>query len=152
MPLFYLVYESLATQAFTEADLQDLLLHARNYNTKQDVTGLLLYVPSGKFIQVLEGERSQVMGLYQHIARDPRHQNCTILASGPLAVRRFGEWRMGFHAAAPDTSLASLLGFVDTSSASFLLPLIPALSSTLLNRLLDYVRRTPPQAYTNQLA
>lgn len=143
MPLYQLVYESQATKAFSEAELMALLQQARCYNTAHDVTGLLLQAPSGRLIQVLEGKRSLLTDLYQRIARDPRHTRCTILASGPLPARRFGEWRMGFRATS-EGAHTSLLGYVDTASAAFLLPLLPVVSRTLLTKLLDYVRHTPP--------
>jgi hypothetical protein len=148
MPLYQLVYESQATRAFSETELQALLQQARLYNTAHEVTGLLLQAPSGRLIQVLEGERGLIADLYQRILRDPRHTNCTILASGPLPARRFGEWRMGFRATS-EGALANLLGYVDTASASFLLPLLPVVSRTLLTKLLDYVRQTPPHPRLN---
>lgn len=148
MPLYHLVYESQATQAFSEAELQALLQQARLYNTAHEVTGLLLHAPSGRLIQVLEGERRLIEELYLRIARDRRHHHCTILSSGPLPTRRFGEWRMGFRATS-EGAHTTLLGYVDTASASFLLPLLPVVSSALLTKLLDYVRRTPPHPLLN---
>ncbi|MDJ0367608.1 BLUF domain-containing protein [Hymenobacter sp. H14-R3] len=143
MSLYHLIYESQATQAFSETELLTLLHQARQYNTAQQVTGLLLQAPSGRLIQVLEGERGLIEALYQRIARDPRHTRCTILASGTLPARRFGEWRMGFRATS-EGAHTTLLGYVDTASAAFLLPLLPVVSRTLLTKLLDYVRHTPP--------
>ncbi len=143
MPLYQLVYESQAPQAFSERELLALLHQARCYNTSHEVTGLLLQAPSGRLIQVLEGERGVIEDLYLRIARDSRHHHCTILASGPLSTRRFGEWRMGFRATS-EGAHTSLLGYVDTASASFLLPLLPVVSRALLTKLLDYVRHTPP--------
>lgn len=143
MPLYHLVYESQATQPFSETALRALLEQARHYNTAHDVTGLLVHAPSGRLLQVLEGERELVEALYLRIARDPRHQHCTILSSGPLPARRFGEWRMGFRAASKG-ALTTLRGHVDTAAADFLLPLLPAVSGLLLTKLLEYVRRTPP--------
>jgi hypothetical protein len=143
MSLYQLVYESQATQAFSETDLQALLQQARQYNTAHALTGLLLQAPSGRLIQVLEGERRCVEALYLRIARDPRHQHCTIRSSGPLPTRRFGEWRMGYRATS-EGAHTTLLGYVDTASASFLLPLLPVVSRVLLTKLLEYVRHTPP--------
>ncbi|MGI4742145.1 MAG: BLUF domain-containing protein [Janthinobacterium lividum] len=143
MPLYHIVYESQATQPFSETELTALLAQARHYNTVHDVTGLLLHAPSGRLIQVLEGERKLLEDLYLRIIRDPRHQHCTIRSSGPLPARRFGEWRMGFRATS-EGALATLRGHVDTASAAFLLPLMPAVSGALLTKLLEYVRRTPP--------
>ncbi|GAA4493601.1 hypothetical protein GCM10023172_02350 [Hymenobacter ginsengisoli] len=142
MPLFHLIYESRASQPVTEPDLLALLQASRDYNTRHDLTGLLLYSPEGRFLQVLEGRQAEVLALYQRISQDARHTGCVLLLSGPLAKRRFAEWRMGFRATC-HSDLSALLGHVDTSSPDFLLPLLPQLSTSLLDRLFDYVHTTP---------
>jgi hypothetical protein len=143
MPLYHLIYESRATQPFSDRDLLELLRHSRGYNAQRGLTGLLLYSPQGRFLQVLEGEKAEVEALYQHISHDTRHTACLLLLAGPLAARRFAEWRMGFRATRQLTDLAALLGHVDTTSPDFLLPLLPKLSTSLLDRLFDYVHHTP---------
>lgn len=146
MPLYHLIYESRASQPLTDADLLALLQTSRDYNAQHDLTGLLLYSTEGRFLQVLEGRQAEVLALYQRIAQDPRHSACVLLLSGPLAKRRFGEWRMGFRATRQPADLSALLGHVDTSSPDFLLPLMPKLSTSLLDRLFDYVHQTPAHA------
>ena len=94
-------------------------------------------------MQVLEGKRAEVEALYQHISQDPRHTACVVLRAGPLATRRFAEWRMGFRPTRHLTDMAALLGHVDTSSPDFLLPLLPKLSTSLLDRIFDYLPHTP---------
>jgi hypothetical protein len=151
MPLYHLIYESRATQPFTDADLLSLLETSRHYNARHDLTGLLLYAPDGRFLQVLEGHQAEVLALYQHISLDTRHTACVLLLSGPLAKRRFGEWRMGFRTTRSQSDLSVLLGHVDTSSADFLLPMLPRLSTSLLDRLFDYVQDTPAHTSLDEL-
>jgi len=143
MSLYHLIYESRATQSFSDSDLLDLLYHSRRHNAERELTGLLLYSVEERFLQVLEGEKAEVLALYQVISQDPRHTDCVVLLSGPLAKRRFGEWRMGFRAIRLASDLSELLGHIDTSSTDFLLPLLPKLSTSLLDRLFDYVQLTP---------
>lgn len=153
MPLFHLVYESRASRPLSDPELQKLLQYSRHYNAQHELTGLLLYSSEGRFLQVLEGPQAEVMALYQRISSDARHLACVVLLSGPLVRRRFGEWRMGFRAARHHTDLPALLGYVDTSSPDFLLPSLPQLSTSLLDRLLDYVQQTPvPAGYEEQEA
>lgn len=143
MPLHHLIYESQATQPFTEAELADLLQQARAHNETNGLSGLLLYADDGRFVQVLEGEVDQVHELYfMHISRDKRHHRLTLLADGRLAARRFPDWRMGFRPATP-AALAELTGHFSTSDATFLLPVLPNLPTPLFDKLLDYVQYTP---------
>ncbi len=144
MPLHHLIYESQATQPFTEAELTRLLQRARAHNEQHDLTGLLLYAPDGRFVQVLEGPLEALHHLYfERIAHDPRHHRLQLLAAGVLDRRRFADWRMGFRPATP-AALSQLTGHLDTANATFLLPLLPNLPSPLLDKLLDYVQYTTP--------
>lgn len=142
MPLHHLIYESRATQPFTEAELAELLQKARAHNEAHGLTGLLLYADDGRFVQVLEGEVDDVHELYfLRIARDPRHHRLQLLADGTLDHRRFGDWRMGYRPATPK-ALVELTGHFSTADATFLLPALPNLPSLLLDKLLDYVQYT----------
>ena len=140
MPLHHIIYESQATQPLSEADLLALLQKARVYNKANQVTGLLLYAADGRFIQVLEGPMETIHRLYfEHIAHDSRHSQLLLLAAGVLDRRRFSDWHMGFCSATPE-ALTELTGHLHTADAAFLLPMLPNLSSSLLDKLLDYVQ------------
>jgi hypothetical protein len=142
MPLHHLIYESQATRPFTEAELADLLQQARTHNEANGLSGILLYANDGRFVQVLEGEVDDLHELYfMHISRDKRHQHLMLLADGRLKERRFPDWRMGFRPATPE-ALAELTGHFSTADATFLLPMLPNLSTPLLDKLLDYVQYT----------
>ncbi len=142
MPLHHLIYESQATQPFTEAELANLLQQAREHNEAKGLSGILLYANDGRFVQVLEGEVDDVHELYfMHISRDKRHEHLTLLADGRLPERRFPDWRMGFRPTTAE-ALTELTGHVSTANATFLLPVLPNLSNALLDKLLDYVQYT----------
>jgi hypothetical protein len=142
MQLHHLIYESQATQPFTESELAELLRQARETNEAKGLTGLLLYAQDGRFVQVLEGHVDDVHELYfMHISRDKRHHRLTLLADGRLDHRRFADWRMGYRPATPE-ALIELTGHFNTSDATFLLPVLPNLPSPLLDKLLDYVQYT----------
>ena len=80
----------------TERQLYDLLLQARDFNKKNNITGLLLYSPTA-FLQVVEGNRDVVQKLYDKIIMDCRHFQVTQLVNGNIAKREFGDWSMAFH-------------------------------------------------------
>ena len=150
MPLHHLIYESQATQLFTEAALLRLLEQARAHNEQHDITGLLLYAADGRFVQVLEGPLEALHRLYfEHITHDPRHHRLQLLAAGVLNHRRFTGWHMGFRPATPE-ALSQLTGHLNTASATFLLPLLPNLPTPLLDKLLDYVQYAAPDDSPDQ--
>lgn len=140
--LHHLIYESQATQPFTETELATLLQQARLHNKARDLTGLLLYASDGRFVQVLEGRVEDVYGLYfRHIFHDQRHHQLTLLANGAISHRRFAEWRMGFRPTTPQ-ALTELTGHFSTADATFLLPMLSSLPSSILDKLLDFVQYT----------
>ena len=48
----------------------------------------------GKFIQVLEGPKENVVALYDKISHDPRHKKVTVVLEGTTNERMFSDWRM----------------------------------------------------------
>jgi len=96
LPMFYLIYTSIATVPPTEADLAQILLSSDRNNGRDGITGLLLY-QDGSFIQMLEGGEDVVMEAYGRIGRDPRHHAVRKLNSGHSDRRYFPDWRMAFE-------------------------------------------------------
>lgn len=90
--LVRLIYAS-RTQA-SEAELATILRQSRAHNVPLGVTGLLCHADDW-FVQVLEGGRSAVNGLYNTLVRDPRHREVTLLAYSEISERRFAGWSMG---------------------------------------------------------
>lgn len=129
--MIQLVYISAARFDFTADDLRALLATARVNNQRLDVTGMLLY-HERSFIQALEGDEAAVMGLYERIARDPRHGSVEILLKGRIQKRNFGAWRMGFFNADLSPHPA---GFSDVFGEQFsrqMFSLDPSLARQLL--------------------
>ena len=111
-PLYHIIYHSLATgQGLSPAALAELLRQARAYNQGHRLTGLLLYTDlTQEFVQVLEGPRDEVEGVYQRIAHDPRHKHAFVLHEALADHRMFPDWRMGF-ARATTQDLRSTTGY-----------------------------------------
>jgi len=74
------------------AELGTLFSIARSNNKKQQITGALL-IYGDWFAQVLEGPEAPVRALYDTIESDPRHENVSVIQSGP-AERLFARWAM----------------------------------------------------------
>ena len=112
--IYSLAYESQASVPFTEPDLLDLLGRSRTKNAGLGVTGILLY-RQGTFLQVLEGQRSQVEELYATISGDTRHHAVDTVLVEDRQERRFPDWTMGF--ADVDGHLGDVDGFNDVLSS-----------------------------------
>lgn len=92
----YLIYISTSVKLMNEAELAQLLEKSRDNNTRNNITGILLY-SDGTFIQVLEGELPDIDKTYAIIDKDLRHKNLLVLATGTISTRSFGDWSMGFR-------------------------------------------------------
>lgn len=94
--MYQLIYASSSSVPFSSDELLELLKVSRSNNQKLNVTGLLLY-RAGQFLQVLEGNREDVVSLYQKILLDKRHKDSRLLTEGEQAHRDFPDWSMGFR-------------------------------------------------------
>ena len=93
--LYEIVYHSQATTSITEVVIQEILEKSRKSNIKKKITGCLLY-HKRQFLQILEGEESEVYQLYEIIKNDPRHKNVIILHAEEVTDRIFDQWTMAF--------------------------------------------------------
>jgi hypothetical protein len=67
-------YISTAAKDFSDEEIQKLLAEWKENNSKHNIRGILLY-SEGHFFQVLEGEKKNVLRLYEEIQQDSRHIN-----------------------------------------------------------------------------
>ncbi len=88
-----------------DSEVLQILGTARSNNSRQNVTGALLF-NSGYFAQVLEGPRTSIERIFERIQRDPRHGEVTVLDSGSAPERSFPEWSMA-HVLPPSESEAT---------------------------------------------
>jgi hypothetical protein len=96
MALIHVIYVSTANKKIVDADLDSILESSVSHNTKNDVTGLLLYV-GNRFMQVIEGQEVAINETMARIAKDPRHTDLVVLERTAIANRSFDKWSMGFH-------------------------------------------------------
>ncbi|MGB0524938.1 MAG: BLUF domain-containing protein, partial [Flammeovirgaceae bacterium] len=71
--LAQLVYISSRHKSCSTKQIAKILEASRPYNEKHQITGILLYSESS-FLQVLEGDRLDILLLYDKIKKDSRHQ------------------------------------------------------------------------------
>ncbi|WP_031432825.1 phosphate-starvation-inducible PsiE family protein [Methylomarinum vadi] len=91
-----LVYISQSVKPVSSDDLMSLLRQCRTNNTKNNLTGVLLY-HNECFIQVLEGKEEVINKVYEKIKKDPRHKNVIELNREYISERQFDQWSMGFE-------------------------------------------------------
>jgi Sensors of blue-light using FAD len=91
--LLRLVYVSRATAMLTGAVLGNILTAARARNDELGVSGVLC-AGQGYFVQVLEGQQNDVLGLYASIVKDGRHTEVNLLSISLVAARAFPNWSM----------------------------------------------------------
>jgi len=100
MALYQLIY--LSELAADESVLSGIHSHAVRNNTAHTVTGMLIYA-NGRFLQMLEGERKDVLHTYERIQQDPRHRHVSLVLQRDISARLFSHWNMGFrHLAAEE--------------------------------------------------
>jgi len=90
-----IVYISSAKLSLTHGEILNIVEDSRINNEKNGLTGLLLF-NSGNFMQLLEGEESDVDALYRKIEKDRRHAEVKLLLKEPITHRNFSNWTMGF--------------------------------------------------------
>ena len=88
-----LIYISRSVGPQTTTVTTQILETARRYNKAHNLTGVLCQ-GRGLYVQVLEGERSVVNGLYRRIVADNRHDHTEIVHFGKIESRQFKEWFM----------------------------------------------------------
>ena len=93
--LYHLTYRSTAIPEITIEQIEDILKTARNFNSKNDVTGCLVF-SKGYFIQLLEGSKDTIKDLMDHIDMDKRHTNIDILSEGEAEKKFFETWDMAY--------------------------------------------------------
>lgn len=93
--MYTICYVSSARVDITEDELTNLFGTTENNNTRNDITGILLY-ESGKFLQVLEGEEAVLKSLYEKIEADTRHNNIFVILNQNCKRRIFENYASRF--------------------------------------------------------
>ncbi|MFI5157569.1 MAG: BLUF domain-containing protein [Sphingobacteriales bacterium] len=137
--MYYLIYLSAGVNWFSEKELTDILSVSITNNSRDNITGLLLY-SEGNFIQLLEGNEQDVKNTFERISKDQRHKGITPIASGAIEKRNFPEWAMGFKSIY-SRDLKELDAYNDPSDREFLNDKDKHLSINLLKAFIKTARR-----------
>jgi hypothetical protein len=90
--LIQLIYAS-RPFGFDESTLNGILISARYYNERDDITGALV-CRHDIYLQLLEGPQALVEAAFARIARDNRHLEVRKRYVAPVTERLFPAWAM----------------------------------------------------------
>ncbi len=91
----YIAYVSRQSFILTDEDISNLLITCRTKNTRNEITGMLIYF-DGTFVQFLEGPKENIEPLFATISKDKRHQDVILLIDGVSDKRVFEDWSMAY--------------------------------------------------------
>lgn len=91
--LIRLTYVSILQPHVTDADIDDLVAKAADFNKAHDITGVLA-IDGDKVCQILEGPAENVDALYASIQRDERHHGVVQIVHQPIEKSAFETWGM----------------------------------------------------------
>jgi len=93
--MYRLVYVSTAQDGISPNDIGDILDVSQSNNHERLITGFLAH--NGRhFMQALEGEREEVMSVYDKIIADARHFGVVQIIGENIASRAFPDWAMNY--------------------------------------------------------
>jgi len=93
MSLYRLAYMSEIKGKINKDDLRQILSSSVTNNTRDGVTGALLFNQS-TFLQILEGRRPTINKTYRRITQDGRHRPAELIGLEPAKERLFSKWSM----------------------------------------------------------
>lgn len=116
--MYQLIYLSTATHNMEDAALMALLNQSREKNRILEVTGALLYF-EGKFMQLIEGSKTDIKSLYNVIRNDKRHSDVITVVEEEVGERLFPDWSMAFRATSMK-QIKKMPGYKDITKKDFL--------------------------------
>ena len=92
--LFYEIsYRSLAVPSIQEGDVDEIVQRARQNNLQFNITGCLIYHRK-IFFQLIEGNKHDILSLYDKLCQDHRHTDIQLMWKGHKIKRDFDNWSM----------------------------------------------------------
>ncbi len=92
---YRIMYSSEAAPGLAAPELEGMLAESRIRNKAHGISGVLVFV-DGAFLQILEGEKGDVLELMARIERDPRHHDIKVFSEQEVDERAFTSWSMAY--------------------------------------------------------
>lgn len=95
--MYQICYTSFIRDDLKASDIiEDIKKSAQINNIREKITGKLIYSDT-VFVQLIEGQKDKVEGLFETIKSDDRHQKVKLLFEQYSNQRTFGRWSMKFN-------------------------------------------------------
>lgn len=107
-------YLSSATDDLNDKELEQLFKKTQTNNLTQEVSGILLY-SYGNFLQVLEGEKTKLLTLFNTIKQDQRHKNIITIFNKQNEHCTFEGYKSGFSIIKTNTDLKNLNNYLNNN-------------------------------------
>ncbi|KQT69036.1 MULTISPECIES: BLUF domain-containing protein [unclassified Aureimonas] len=91
--LIRLTYASLLAPHCDQACIDEIVAKSAPANQARGITGILA-VDGDHVLQILEGPETVVLGLFEHIRRDDRHQGVVEIDRTSIEATHFEAWGM----------------------------------------------------------
>jgi len=98
MNLTQLIYVSKATQLMGMLSLTRILDSSVRWNETHELTGVLFY-DNGHFCQLLEGDKYEILNVWERISYDKRYLILRRLELSSIEKRSYPDWKLRFHGA-----------------------------------------------------
>ncbi|WP_052467158.1 BLUF domain-containing protein [Psychroserpens damuponensis] len=93
---YTIIYQSKANKNLQVSEIDAMLLKAKRFNKARHITGCIVY-HNHQFIQIIEGEKSEIINLYAKIKKDSRHNSVLTLVETATTQTLWDDWSMAFY-------------------------------------------------------
>ncbi|CDF79453.1 bluf domain protein [Formosa agariphila KMM 3901] len=94
--MYQLNYYSKSQPGLSLEHLDNILETAVSVNAKKSISGCLIY-HNNSFVQILEGEKKDVLEIFEKIKTDDRHHSIHLLWENHVDKRYFKKWDMAYY-------------------------------------------------------
>lgn len=135
--LRHLVCESQITPPLLPNQLAAIWHALASSPARQNVTGLLIYLPDGHYLHVLEGQEGALDTLIEEkLLGQLQPSDCSIVGQGPWAARSFPGLSISFVS---EQLTQDLPGFVPLQELVMLVPRLAPNRPTLVYRIMEFI-------------
>ena len=113
--LYTICYVSKGSEDITNDDVKDVFKVTQRFNNASGISGILLY-SFGNFFQVLEGEKSDLVRLYENeIKKDKRHTNIYEVFQREMKTPIFSNYFTQFQTVTTSMQLDEIRKYLNTN-------------------------------------
>lgn len=105
-------YVSKAARGLTDSAIDEIFNVTLLNNNALNISGILVY-GFANFFQVLEGEKKSVLGVFDNIQNDQRHEHIEVLINNKISRPVFANYSASFNIVKTKTQLADITNYLN---------------------------------------